>query len=162
MLSIDITTFKKRYHMLSNMVDYIRKCDSKIPINITINGEIEEEFDEVFRKNILGLCLKYENIYPIFFQEFRALSKAWNTLVIFSKTEYNLILNDDLVFNQSYNLVDIIKKAISENKSIECFNINNSWSHYVITKSFLDKMNYFDERLLLHGEEDGDFVWRYI
>jgi hypothetical protein len=37
-----------------------------------------------------------------------------------------------------------------------------SFSHFVMTKELLDDIGYFDERFLLHGEEDGDFVWRYI
>ena len=52
-----------------------------------------------------------------------------------------------------------MKSIIEQNPSVECFNMNGSWSHFVVTKKFLDEMNYFDERFLLHGEEDGDFVY---
>jgi len=162
MLSIGITTFKRRIVSLTSMVEYLKSCDPEIVINIAVNGEIEEPFDEEYRKQILSLCVEHKNVFPFFYQEFRALAKLWNNLVISSKTEYNLILNDDLLFDKSKNFTEIVKNAISQNPSIECFTFNGSWSHFIVTKKFLDDMNYFDERFLLHGEEDGDFVWRYI
>jgi len=162
MLSIGITTFKKRLESVKEMIDFLKKCDPNIIINLSINGEIDEEFDENYRKEILQVCLNHNNVFPFFFQEFRALAKSWNHLIIASKTEYNLILNDDLVFDKSQNIVDIIKNIIAQNTGVNLFTINGSFSHFVITKKLLDDMNYFDERFLLHGEEDGDFVWRYI
>jgi GR25 family glycosyltransferase involved in LPS biosynthesis len=162
MLSVGITTFKRRLGSLSEMVDFIKSCDKDIIINIAVNGEVVEEFDDTYRIEILNLCSKYTNIYPFFYQEFRSLSKLWNNLIIGSKTDYNLILNDDLVFNKSQNFIQIVKDIIVSNPTIQCFTMNGSWSHFIITKKFLDEMNYFDERFLLHGEEDGDFVWRYI
>lgn len=162
MLSIGITTFKRRLEHVTETIDYIKKCDPNIVINLSVNGEIEEEFDEDYRKNILQLCSKYNNIFPFFFQEFRALAKSWNHLIIASKTEYNFILNDDLLFDKSQNLIEIVKNIIRSNPNVGMFTINGSFSHFVITKKLLDDMNYFDERFLLHGEEDGDFVWRYV
>ena len=162
MFSIGITTFKRRLKSVENMISYLKSCDNNTIINLAVNGEVVEEFDENYRKNILHICLKYDNVFPFFYQEFRSLSKLWNNLIISSKTEYNLILNDDLIFDHSHNFVDIIKSNIAQNPNTPCFTINGSWSHFVITKQLLDEMNYFDERFLLHGEEDGDFVWRYI
>jgi hypothetical protein len=160
--TIGITTFKRRLKSIEDMIIYLKSCDKDIIINLAVNGEVSEEFDENYRKDILNICLKHNNVFPFFYQEFRSLSKLWNNLVISSKTEYNLILNDDLVFDKNQNFVEIIKEIITKNTSIQCFTINGSWSHFIITKNFLDEMNYFDERFLLHGEEDGDFVWRYI
>lgn len=160
--TIGITTFKRRIESVKSMIEYIRSCDEDIIINLAVNGEVEEDFDEVYRMDILKLCTDYKNIFPFFYQEFRALSKLWNNLVISSKTEYNLILNDDLIFDHSNNFVKMVDDIITQNIGVKCFTINGSWSHFVITTEFLDEMNYFDERFLLHGEEDGDFVWRYI
>jgi hypothetical protein len=160
--SIGITTFERRLESLTRMIKYLKRCDPDIIINLAINGEVETPFSEEYRKGILRLCLEYKNIFPVFHQEFRALAKLWNTLVINSVTEYNLILNDDLLFDEGKNFIEILSGVISSNPDQECFAINNSFSHFVITKKLLDDMNYFDERFLLHGEEDGDFVWRYI
>ena len=46
MLSIGITTFKKRLKSVEDMISFIRQCDKDIPLNLSINGEIEEDFDE--------------------------------------------------------------------------------------------------------------------
>jgi len=160
--SVGITTFERRIDSLTRMIKFLKSCDQELIINLAINGEIETSFDENYRKSVLQLCLEWKNVFPVFHQEFRSLSKLWNTLVINSVTEYNLILNDDLLFDESKNFIQIIQKVISDNPKQECFTLNGSFSHFVITKSLLDQMNYFDERFLLHGEEDGDFVWRYI
>ena len=85
--TIGITTFKRRIESVKSMIEHIRSCDEDIIINLAVNGEVEEEFDEEYRKQILELCIKYKNIFPFFYQEFRALSKLWNNLVISSKTE---------------------------------------------------------------------------
>lgn len=162
MLTIGITTFKRRLESVERMINFIKKCDKDVIINLAINGEVDEEFDENYRQGILTLCKKHSNIFPFFCQEFRSLAKLWNNLVIFSKTEHNLILNDDLVFDENQNFVEIVKQVINQNPNIGLFTINGSFSHFVITKKQLDELGYFDERFLLHGEEDGDFVWRYI
>jgi hypothetical protein len=39
--------------------------------------------------------------------------------------------------------------------------INHSFSHYLINKISLDKIKYFDERLLGFGWEDNDIHYRY-
>lgn len=161
MISVGITTFKKRLKSVESMVDYLKSCDSDVIINLAINGEVEEDFDEEYRKGILNLCLKYNNIFPTFHQEFRALAKLWNTLVINSKTEYNIILNDDLTFNTNQNFLATVKSNIEQSPHIGFFRINHSFSHFVVTKHFLDKINYFDERFLLIGEEDNDLFWRF-
>ena len=162
MFSIGITTFKRRLKSVEDMISYLKSCDDNIIINLAVNGEVVEDFDEDYRKHILHICLNYTNVFPFFYQEFRSLSKLWNNLVISSKTEYNLILNDDLRFDKHHNFVDLVRLTLTQDTHVPCFTINESWSHFVITKQFLDEMNYFDERFLLHGEEDGDFVWRYI
>lgn len=162
MFSICIITFKKRFESLKRMIDFTRRCDQNIPIIIGINGEVDEDFDDEYRKGILNLCGSYKNIYPFFFQEFRSLAKLWNNLVIFSKTEYNFILNDDILFDENQNYITHLNSVLLNNKEVGIFTINGSFSHFMISKTLLDDIGYFDERFLLHGEEDGDFVFRYI
>jgi hypothetical protein len=162
MISIGITTFKRRIEMVSAMVSQIREWSSDVPINLAINGEVIDDFDENYRLRILDLCSIYPKMYPCFYQEFRSLARLWNNLVINSVTEYNLILNDDLRFNPDDSLIEAVNTVIANNDGVKMFTINGSFAHFVITKSLLDDVNYFDERFLLHGEEDGDFVWRYI
>lgn len=158
--SICITTFKERFDLCKQLVQSISAIDNTVDIIIAINGNNEERMDEKYRKEIISFCANIPNCYPIVCPEFKSLAKLWNTLVIFSNTQYNVILNDDIAINNSQTL-DIISKVINQTEH-EFFTINGSFSHFVITKDILHSLNYFDERLIAFGEEDGDMVYRYI
>lgn len=166
MLSIGITTFKRRFDLLKNLTNQIRSFDENINILITINADNDEDFDEEYRKSLLEYLATVKNAYPVFFPSFTGLSKMWNTLILHSPTDHILILNDDIRFEDS-NIIPAIKSEINKNK---CKNdlkndliiINNSWSHFVISKQIAHKLKYFDERLIAFGEEDGDMFWRFI
>ena len=93
--TVAITTFSKRFNYLESLVRQIREYTNN-DILISINGDYEEKFNDDYRKNVLSLCLNYENVFPIFFPEQRSLSKLWNTLIIHSKTDWCLVLNEDI------------------------------------------------------------------
>jgi len=157
--SIGITTFSKRIHMVSKLVSQIRET-SENKIILCINGEKDGQFNEEYRKNILNLCLKYENIYPIFFIEMRGLSKMWNTIINTSVDNNILMLNDDLEICND-NLFLQINSHINSSSFVSLTKINNSFSHFLIKKDVINQIGYFDERLLGFGEEDGDITFRF-
>jgi len=166
MLSIGITTFKRRFELLKSLVNSIKSFDENIEIIITINADYEQEFDENYRKSLCEFISSTKNCYPVFFPSFTSLSKMWNTLILHSTNEHILILNDDLIFDNE-NIIPEILNKISNKKNeidsnVDLFTINNSWCHFVISKKMAYKLKYFDERLLAWGEEDGDMVWRFI
>lgn len=155
--TIGITTFSKRYNYIEKLVNQIRSY-AKHDILIAINGDYKQDFNEEYRKQILNLCLKQERVYPIFFPEQRGLSKLWNTLMIHSKTNWCLLLNDDVeVLNG-----DIIPFGENLPDTPNMHRINGSFSHFFVHKKCIDDLGYFDERLLGFGEEDGDIFFRYI
>jgi len=157
-LSIGITTFKRRSRLLKKLLLKIRKF-SKAEIFLMINNNYKVKFNNKYRKNLLRSLSKIENCLPFFFPSFTSLSKMWNTLIINSSTEYILILNDDIILKNK----DFEKIIIGEiRKGHELFTINNTWSNFVISKTIANELNYFDERLLAYGEEDSDMLWRYI
>lgn len=156
-LTIAITTFEQRFTTVQSLVKNIRaSCDNDILL--IINSNNEEPLNEEYRKNILTLALDIKNCYTVFLPEFKSLAKMWNTAVIFSRTDHVLLLNDDLVYKNN-DAINILENII---QSHDCFTINGSFSHFVIEKQLLHKIGYFDERLCAYGEEDGDFVYRYI
>jgi len=160
-MSICIVTFKERMEMVKSLVKRIREqVPDSVDILLAVNGNNDEDMSNSYRKNMLEFSASYNNIYPILCPEFKSLSKLWNTLVIFSKTEYNFIICDDVEYGdgQIYNQVlNHINKTHQE-----FFTINGGFSHFVCTKSMLHKVNYFDERLSSFGEEDGDMQYKYI
>jgi len=145
--------------MLCQLVEQIRMFDKDIPIIIAVNGENGKPFDEAYRVNMLKLCADHPGTFPIFFTEFRSLSKLWNTLVIHAPTEWVYVLNDDCQL-KSAKVLPAIRDHI-ETVTDGLFYAPRGWSHFVISKSCLDELGYFDERLLGVGEEDGDMLWRY-
>jgi len=159
-ITIGIVTFRQRAHLIKDLIQKLRTyIPNEVNIILAVNGNNEEDMPEEYRKEMLDLCSQYENIYPIICPEFKSLCKLWNTLVIFSKTEYNFIICDDVDYSNPDTL-NIIYNHINNTKS-EFFTINNQFSHFVLTKSILHKLGYFDERLSGYGEEDGDIVHRY-
>jgi hypothetical protein len=155
--SIVITTFSLRFEMVRKLISQIRKFSDK-EIIICINGEFNENFKEDYRKKMLELCLVYDSILPIFFSEMRSLSKMWNTSITLSSQNNILVLNDDLEIISS----DIFDKIYFLRDDISLLKINNSFSHFLINRSVLNEVGWFDERLLGFGEEDGDITFRFL
>jgi hypothetical protein len=100
----------------------------------------------------------HDNIFPIFFPEQRGLAKLWNTLIIHSKDEWNLILNDDIEITKEF----VFQQSDFLNKEPDLYIVNGSFSHFYIHKKFIDEIGYFDERFLGFGYEDIDMIFRYF
>lgn len=160
-LSIGITTFEHRFtQYFIPLLTKIRQFSPDIEVIVAINGEHNAQFSEDYRKEILNFLATQHHVFPVFFPQFRGVSKLWNTLVIHASYENILILNDDIAITDP-DFSRIIKGCIKKNRH-RSFTINQSFSHFVISREELDTIGYFDERLLGIGEEDGDFVWRYM
>ena len=160
-ITIGITTFVHRFEKY--FIPLLKKIREKDPVSeiiVTINGEHEQDFNETYRAEILQFIATQPGVYPIFFPRFRSLAKLWNTIVIHATHDHILLLNDDIQVNDP-KFQKKICKALRDNK-MRSFLINNSWSHFLISRNELDELGYFDERLLGIGEEDGDMTWRYI
>jgi hypothetical protein len=153
MLTIGITTFEYRFEKyFVPLMQSLKMCGHEVLV--AVNGEHKQPFNEPYRHKVLCLLADCPTVYPIFFPTFRGLSKLWNTLVIHASNEKVLLLNDDVMVEpQALANVDALDETTI---------INNSFSHWLVTKQELDAVGYFDERLLGIGEEDGDFMHRYI
>jgi glycosyltransferase involved in cell wall biosynthesis len=159
-ISIVITTFSKRLNFAKTLISQIRQqVDYKIVL--VINGEKDGEFDETYRKQILEVARDHSNVYPIFFIETRGLSKMWNTGIIATDTDDVLVLNDDVEIH-SNNIFEVLKLVMEIPEYEGLARINRSFSHFLINKNVLDKLGYFDERLLGFGEEDGDIYFSLL
>lgn len=160
-ISIGITTFEHRFDdYFVPLLSKIREFDNDTEIIVVINGEHNRAFGKDYRKRILKFLSTLERIYPIIFPRFRGVSKLWNTIITHATHDHILILNDDIMIKKP-RAIDKIKAKLRENNG-RSFIINSSWSHFVVSRKEIEALNYFDERLLGVGEEDGDFTWRYI
>ena len=159
-ISVLIVTFKERQAYVQDLIRKVKDADPDIKILLAVNGNNDEIMDEQYRKNMLALAHNTPNCFPLICSEFMSLPKLWNTLVLFSSTEYNFIICDDVEYGNK-DTIRIIKEYIKLTKE-EFFTINGGFSHFVITKQMLHKLNYFDERLCGFGEEDGDIIHSFI
>jgi hypothetical protein len=158
---IGITTFSLRYDFIETLVNKIRELNVLNNIFICINGEKDSNFNDEYRKKILTLCLSHPNIFPIFFVEMRGLSKMWNTLLIHSTKDDILLLNDDIDL-VTENMFEVVSNHIDSDEYYGMSKINGTFSFFVVNKSLVDELGYFDERLLGFGEEDGDITYRML
>ena len=158
--TIGITTFSKRFNYVETLIDQIRSFVD-CPIILVINGEKDGSTDDNYLKNILNLCQKYSQVYPTTFLETRGLSKMWNTIVVQSHYDNIMILNDDIEI-KSNHLFDISNEVFNNPNFQGVCKINSSFSHFLVNKKVIEDLNYFDERLLGFGEEDGDISYQML
>jgi hypothetical protein len=159
MFSIGITTYKYRFEeYLAPLIKDIRR-ELGNEIILGINGEYNEAFDEEYRKEILNLSSSTPDLYPFVYPNFRSLAKMWNTIIINSSNDYVLVLNDDLKILDSTFFKEVDYHI---NRLQAHFTINHSYSHFVIRKSHMTEMTWFDERFLGIGCEDHDMRRRGI
>ncbi len=80
----------------------------------------------------------------------------WNELILASQTEKIFIVNDDIDiaphFASALCTSGILEKQIAI--------INESWSHFLISKHTIAQVGWFDERLFGVGGEDWDYEAR--
>ncbi len=159
-ITIGIVTFKERKELVKKLITDIRSLEGEqFDLLLMVNGNNEEEMDDEYRSEMLDFCSTVKRCYPYFYPEFKSLSKLWNNCVVFSKTNYNFIICDD-VFYKSPDVLTHIRSHINKTQE-EFFKINNQFSFFVVTKEMLHRVGYFDERLIAHGNEDGDIIYRY-
>ena len=154
---IGITTFKERFrsHFVPLMEDL-----SGMNVIVAVNASNGKGLDNEYRREMLNFLAKHDNVSPIFYQEMRGLAKMWNDLVVHSPTSHILILNDDLRVSNPKALMDRVSQISTTHANM--FTLNGSWSHFVTSRRTMMELNWFDERLLGFGEEDGDMMYRHI
>lgn len=156
--TIGITTFDKRFDLVKKLIESIREYRDN-PIIVTVNGE----FSETYRRDSLAYFSNIYNVFPIYFVEMRGLAKMFNSIFIHSKNEDVLVFNDDIEVT-SEDFFNDVESAFDKLQDV-C-KLQTTWyasfSHFIAKKSVINKLGYFDERLLGFGEEDGDITFRYI
>lgn len=157
---IFITTFSKRITYVENLVESIRE-QSELDIFININGDYKKNIDPEYRNKILNLCLKYENVYPRFYNIFRSYGYMCNDFICNGGKIYNIITNDDVIIKNNF-LKEFLNFIDTVNLSNTLIRVNNSFSTFCISRELARKNKFYDERYIGLGCEDSDFYHRLL
>jgi hypothetical protein len=158
--TIIISTFQDRFFTYClPLVRQIRQVSS-VPIFLVVNGNYDKIIDSAIYSDFLREVCIYREIYPICFSSLNGWASLLNTGIRHSDSENLLIINDDVIIDPEYILNDL-KKILNFTVSDNLVTINGSWSHFLITRSCIREVGFFDERYLGIGEEDGDYFRRY-
>lgn len=157
--SIGIVTYINRYNtVFKPLIKKLCKLFPDTEIIVAINGYYDQEKQKLYLKNITTFLSKYSNIKTITYNEGQSLSKLWNQLIIHSQNQKIFIFNDDIkiapYFRKNLEKSGVLKQEIGL--------LNNSWSHFLISKSITVKVGWFDERFPGVGNEDEDYETRLV
>lgn len=154
-LTIGVTTFLDRYDPLfKELLKRLNYCFPKNEIIVVANGHHSSIQQDKYLKRLTEFCNKFPNTVLLKYNQPQGLSKLWNDIIQRSKNENVLILNDDILFDMKFPI------GVSSISSEDFVLINNSFSHFLISKKTIDSVGWFDENLEEIGGEDDDFLVR--
>jgi len=152
-----ITTYKERYQpYLQPLVKKLVYLFPEVPIVIAVNGYHNLSEQEKYLEQIVEWVKPYKNVSLITYNEPQGLCKLWNQIVIKAPSQKVFLLNDDINISKSFKN-GILSSGILDS---EFGLINGSFSHYMINKSVIKTVGWFDERFPGIGYEDHDYEIR--
>jgi hypothetical protein len=159
MFSIGIVTYEARFEkFFMPLLHSIKMTNPDVEVIVCINGNHNRPFDESYRSKMCQFLSNYNNVFPMFWTQFRSLSKLWNNILINSSNDNVLVLNDDVTIHDP-NIWSYVDQAINLSRG-QSFKINEMWSFVCLNRREINDAGWFDERLLGVGEEDGDMEFR--
>jgi hypothetical protein len=154
--TIGVVTYHARFE--SYFKPLIKKLRSVFPdkeILVIVNGHPDKTLQISYLSQVTEFLIEFRNVRYLTYDEHQSLSKCWNQLVILTRTEKILIMNDDT------QVAELFREELEKKLSDKDFStINSSWSHFLISKGIIRKVGWFDERLLGIGHEDIDYGLR--
>jgi hypothetical protein len=158
--SIVIATFEKRFFEFALPLIKSVRAATDTSITIVINGNFNTSRDEDKYRDFVIATQKYANVSLVTFNTFRGWSSLLNAGILHSDSDFFIIFNDDVYLNPvgfRSEIANVIEKIKVEKLAL----MNNSWSHFAISRECLATIGFFDEHFLGIGQEDGDYAHRY-
>jgi hypothetical protein len=150
------------------MIIQLRKSGVVSPITVTINGNLHERHSHEERSLFIAKLAEIPNVNVVGFRSLTPLSRMWNLGIQASDTDITIVLNDDLAVNPKFAQADIANLASAasrHNLALGSLGRGIAWgsfSFFAISKRCVSKVGWFDERFVGFGEEDGDYLRRYL
>jgi len=154
--TIGIVTYVVRFPMFKVLLKKFHKAFPHTKIVIAVNGYYHPGRQQEFLRRIEEYAGRFPNVILIPHHRPQALCRLWNEIILASKTEKIFIVNDDIDIAPHFQEIFIASGALNKEIAI----INESWSHFVISKQIIERVGWFDERLVGVGGEDWDYEAR--
>jgi hypothetical protein len=154
--SIGVVTYIKRFD--SYFVPLVRQLERVFPgvqKNYILNGYYDQQQQQAYLAKAKAFLKTTSASNVVAYEDHQALAKCWNQLILHSREEKVVILNDDVEVYPTFKW--FLNLQIGR---FDSATINRSWSHYFISKSTVRNIGWFDERLAGNGMEDGDYAMR--
>ncbi len=157
--SIGIVTYVDRYNkffqpLIVNLVTLFPDTE----IVIAVNGYHDPLVQNPYLQDIAGFLGQFRNVKLIDFHGPQSLSKLWNLLIVHSSFEKVMILNDDIKISPFFRESLTKSPALKEDVAL----LNRSWSHFLISKTIIKRVGWFDQRFPGVGNEDEDYESRLV
>lgn len=156
-LGISISTYVERFE--SCFKPTLKKVCELFPsekIMVAANGYYDKPRQLLYLQELRSFCAEFPNVELYDFVEPVSISKMVNTLVMNSKRDKKLGLNEDLRISLFFRRFLIRSGILSERIAT----INHSWAHMVNSKEVIRRIGFWDERLPEIGGEDDDYAAR--
>ena len=155
--TLGITTYKERFEpYLKPLVKKLVYLFPETPIIIAVNGYHNLAEQEKYLQEITEWVKPYKNVSLITYKIPQGLCTLWNQLVIKAPSQNIFLLNEDINVSLSFKK-DLLSSGILTS---EFGLINGSFSHFMLNKSLIKKVGWFDERFPGIGYEDHDYEIR--
>jgi hypothetical protein len=163
--SITIQTYVHRFEpYFKPLLARVHKQRPNVEKVVFVNGQHKEKFDENYRREMLQYASYFSNTFLLMSPIVRGCAFMWNNSINYTSGEYVLVLSDDVIVLDGF--FDDFENMLAHNHQLgdESFRINTHWGHFCMYRKDLidvEKIGFFDERLVGFGEEDYDWMWRY-
>lgn len=153
MLQKQITAVIVSYYRSKRLQRCIESLHELENILVYDNNTTGQDLDNIKK-------LSYPNTKFIFNAENVGLTKAWNTGIIQSETDWVLLTCDDMIFDSDW--LDIANSIIINNPRLEQIHLN-AWNAILIHKRSIVRMGWWDERYRFYPSmEDDDWYLRTV
>lgn len=89
-------------------------------------------------------------------KEFNSISKCWNLSILLGNTDYTIISNDDVIFQDK----DFFEKVYEKHQEgYEVVHTTENWSCFSVSRNLIKNIGWFDENFM-HSWEDIDYRFR--
>jgi hypothetical protein len=154
--SIGIVTYVERFEKsFKQLAIELSKQFPDIEKNVILNGFPDTPKQLKYIKEATKFLNEIGFTRVLTFERHQALAKGWNLLVINSDAPKVLILNDDCEIKLNFR-----NEFESQRGERDWLFLNQSFSHFLVSKSTIKTVGWFDERFLGIGHEDGDYARR--